>query len=90
MSTLEQKAMSIRNSRPALLARFKETLSCLCPEDRRAFKGARLDFDAARLVSVDGRLILQWRLRNNPDMPVSYRNQQTSRGSVMLFEAIVQ
>jgi len=90
MNTLEQKAMAIRNSRPALRALFKETLSCLYPEDRRAFKGARLDFDKARLVSADGCLFLQWRLRNNPDEPESYRNQQTSRGSVMLFETIAQ
>lgn len=49
-------------------------------------KGASFDFDNKRIVSSDGKLALQWMLRDRPDQPESYRNQQTNQGVVRLVK----
>jgi hypothetical protein len=37
-----------------------------------------------RFIHKDGKTILQWQVRQWPDEPESYENQQTSLGTVLL------
>jgi hypothetical protein len=41
-----------------------------------------------RLYSRDGTYVLEYRLRSDPDSPVSEENQQTSMGTIVLYRTI--
>jgi hypothetical protein len=85
MSDTEQKAVELGDDRKRLLARMRETISVMYPRYAKFFqrKHQRFDFDAKRLNGFDG-WFLQWELRENPNSPESYENQQTSGGIVRL------
>lgn len=79
---LEVKAMAVRNDRATLRKRFAQwTYVFRLPY----FKKAKLDFENARLIGSNG-YYLQWTLRPRPNEPESYTNQQTSVGSVRLYQ----
>lgn len=82
----EAKARAIGEDRKALRARLLEARAVLKDEYRREFRRYRFDFANKRLVSENGLYSLQWVIRPRPDQPESYRNQQTSRGSVYAVE----
>ena len=64
--------------------RLSDARSVLLRSYRAAFgKGRR---DGNRMYSDDGRLALEWRVRMYPNLPESYENQQTSRGTVVCIE----
>jgi len=77
----EKKALALASDPAALLKRLQEARSVLT--DRRRFGKGRFDFAGRRLIGSNG-LALQWRTRMEPDQPESYRNQQTTRGCVIL------
>ncbi|MGB3203581.1 MAG: hypothetical protein WBB28_01195 [Crinalium sp.] len=82
----EKEAWAIASDRKLLRQRFKETISIMYSQDAKRFRtGWKLDFKAKTLISADGGLTLEWRLREDPNKPESYHNQQTSRGVVLLF-----
>lgn len=80
----EEIAKNFGNDKKLLAERFRETLSVLLPWARnmfpKRFSMYRLDMKNKRYLG-DG-CYLQWKLREYPDLPVSYNNQQTSRGRV--------
>ena len=80
----EEKAYAMRNSRTALRKQLMEAKAVLKTQYNKRFKKNIFDFDNARLVSDDGKLALQWRLRENPNSPPSYNNQQTTVGIIFL------
>lgn len=80
----EAKALAIANSRKALRSRLMEAKAVLIDEIRKGFGKGRFDFEQRQLVGDNG-YILQWKLRNYPDRPESYENQQTNRGIVVLL-----
>lgn len=45
-----------------------------------------IDFKNKRLISKCGKYSLQWQLRDNPDLPESYENQQTTIGIVRCYK----
>lgn len=87
MITKEEQALAVSNSRTLLRKRINSAKTMLIKEYRLLFgKGASFDFDNKRIVSSDGKLALQWMLRDRPDQPESYRNQQTNQGVVRLVK----
>lgn len=54
-------------------------------KERIRFDLSNIDFEHKRLVSDCGGYVLQWQLRDNPAMPESYANQQTTVGVVRFF-----
>lgn len=83
----EMKALVIGNNHELLKARLLEAKDVLKKSHRDKFtKKSKFDFPNKRLVSDDGTLALQWKLRNHPDKPESYHNQQTSCGKVSLVD----
>lgn len=81
----EEAARIVGESRTELRRRLNDARSCLAPHLRPLFAKATFDFPAKRLVSEDGKIALQWRLRSFPDAPGSYDNQQTRVGSVCVI-----
>lgn len=84
MDTNEERALQIGANRIRLKKRLLEARSVLANEFRQRFKKYTFDFENKRLVSSDNKLALQWQLRDRPNEPESYENQQTSVGSVLL------
>lgn len=77
-----EQAVTIGASRKLLRKRFMEAKSVMSRGLARLFTGAKLDFENKRFVGKG--YALQWALRNHPDQPESYHNQQTNRGDVSL------
>ena len=88
MTDPEEQARAIGESKTLLKKRLLEARSVLNTEGRKAFRKYTFDFDNKRLVSEDGKLVLQWRVRRHPSWPESYKNQQTNTGTVLLLEDI--
>lgn len=86
MATNEEKAEAVGESKSLLLKQLNSAKNCLTKEYRDLMKGATLDFENKRLVSVCGFYALEWRLRDKPDEPISYENQQTNVGTVRFIE----
>jgi hypothetical protein len=86
VESAEVVAIRLGNDRKALLRRLMDAKSTLVSSIRESFGKGRFDFKNKRLISDDGRYILAWRLRAQPDRPISYYNQQTTGGSVFLEE----
>jgi hypothetical protein len=75
------RAVIVGNDRVLLKARLLEARSCLVPEFRKL--SYRFDSGGKRLIIGD-RYVLQWRIREYPESPESYRNQQTNIGVCLL------
>ena len=80
--TLEQVAITVGENRKQLRQRLMEARAVLVREIREGFGKGKFDFERKQLVGENG-CVLQWLVREYPDQPVSYQNQQTSRGSVV-------
>lgn len=78
----EQQAIAIGNNKTALLKRLKVAIPVLNPYLVNRFKSFTYDFPNKRLVSKCGLFALIWQVRERPDLPESYGNQQTSKGTV--------
>ena len=82
-----EKATGIGEDPQKLIVRFGSSIMMMDDEVKQRFtpiKSCRFDFEKKRLYSIDGIIYLQWRVRPEPDEPISYYNQQTNRGSVSL------
>lgn len=80
--TNTELAAAVGASRLRLRKRFMEAKSVMSRGLSHLFNGAKLDFENKRFVGKG--YALQWALRNHPDQPESYENQQTNRGVVSL------
>jgi len=84
MTRLEEKAITIGQNRTKLKKRLMEAKSMLNNEARKLFKNSKFDFENEKLIG-DG-YSLQWRVREDPNKPESYENQQTSVGTVVIIK----
>lgn len=75
-------ALAVGESKAALRRRLQEARSVLAPAAGRRFGKGTFDFAGKRLVGENG-LVLQWRIRQHPELPISYDNQQTRCGIVL-------
>ena len=82
---LEIEAIALGDDPKRLLARLRSTRSCLWKVWRREFTPCKFDRVNKRLVSSSGKFALQWQVRERPDLPPSYNNQQTSQGFVHMI-----
>lgn len=82
--TLEDKARQLGNDPKALHERLLRARRVLAAEYKWILDRYTFDFDGKRLVSKCETHALCWRIRTNPDEPISYVNQQTSQGEVYL------
>lgn len=83
---IEAQALAIAADPKRLKQHLLENKGYFLKKYRDRFRKYRFDFASRRLFSADGTLFLEWRLRPQPDQPVSYDNQQTSQGCVLLFQ----
>jgi len=77
----EQLAIELGNDEVRLLKRLLDARKVLAVWARPYFKSFYYDFKNKRFIGKDN-LVLQWRIRKNPELPISYENQQTNRGTV--------
>jgi len=87
MSNLELQALVIATDRKKLLKRLRAAKTCLLDHYKKAFSKPRFDFRGRRLIG-DG-FALEWRIRQMPDKAISYHNQQTSIGTVVLIDLLI-
>jgi hypothetical protein len=83
-TSTEAKARDAVSTKTKLKKRLKDAKRVLYDKYSSRFKKETIDFENKRMVSDDGELALQWELRDKPNEPVSYENQQTNRGDVAL------
>lgn len=86
MKTNEEKAIELGNNKKLLKQRIMQTRAVLINEIKARFNKAKFDYKNKRLISNDGQLVLQWKIRKDPASPPSYANQQTSSGVVWLID----
>ena len=86
MTTNEEQAIALGNSRTKLRARLTSAKAVLDRGMALLFSENTFDFENKRLVSDSGRFSLQWRIRLHPDQPESTDNQQTNCGTVVFVE----
>ena len=84
--TREQKAIAIGNDTDKLKKRLLEARSVMDRAFQLFFKKYVYCFKRKCLISNCGRWALQWRIREHPDQPESYENQQTNRGTVVFVQ----
>lgn len=83
----EDKAIDVGNDPNQLRVQLLTARSLLEKRVKQTnWKSYEIDYVNKRIVSDDGRYALQWKLRPNPDEPISYNNQQTSVGCVEVVE----
>jgi len=82
----EEEAIAVAKDKRALTKRLKGSVLSLKPEYRKLFKDATVDFQKKRLVSSDGRYVMQWLVRDMPGKPESPNNQQTNQGVVTFYD----
>ena len=80
--TPEQQALSM--NRKQIKARLTEAKIVLTDALRRHFQNPKFDEKTKRLIGDNG-YALEWRVRTHPDLPISYDNQQTNRGAVVVI-----
>ena len=85
-ASVEDKARAVGESKSKLLKRLNSARSVLSPPLRKKFGKGTFDFAKKRLISDDGKAALQWKVRDKPDEPESYNNQQTGVGSVSVVK----
>lgn len=83
LDSTEQQAVELSKDKKALRQRLMQARYVLRDDHRKLFRKRRFQFSKKRMVSDDGKLALQWRVRHSPNEPISYHNQQTSRGTVV-------
>lgn len=81
-ATAEEKARHIGDTPELLEEALRDMVEVLREDLRKAFKGARFEFSGKRLVAKNGSDALIWSMRQYPDKPIAYRNQQSSLGRV--------
>lgn len=79
----ETKAIELSNDKKRLYKRFKDAISVLHNVYRAKFKNGYMDFEQKRYIG-DG-FYLQWKIRECPDKPISYYNQQSNNGIVLVY-----
>lgn len=82
MTPNELESLDLAASKKRLKQRLNEAIPLLDRKLRAYFTAPTFDFENRCLVSDCGNWKLQWKLRNNPNLPESYTNQQTNRGVV--------
>lgn len=80
----EDLARALGDDRKRLRNELNDAKSCLRRVYLKFFRQPHFDFEKQRLVGDDG-YFLQWLIRPRPDKPESYKNQQTSAGSIFLY-----
>lgn len=86
MTNSEMQAEVVGSTKKLLKQRLIEAKNVLAKQYRPHFVNFTFDADNKRLVSGDGKYALQWQMRERPEEEISYKNQQTSRGCVLLFK----
>lgn len=80
---LEKQALALAADYAQLRKRLNSARSCLKREYKLVMKNALYRFREKRLVSRCGGYELKWQTRSEPNLPVSYDNQQTTVGCVV-------
>ena len=81
---LEETARLIGDNPLALERELKSAFEVMFDQDQKRFSKKIFDLKNKRMLSDDGTKALQWKLRSNPNQPISHDNQQTSRGYVSI------
>jgi hypothetical protein len=78
--SVEEKAVKLASDPKTLRERFSEYLHTFGEKS----SGYKLNFKEKTYIKTYplGKVVLTWKLRESPDKPISYLNQQTSIGFV--------
>lgn len=86
---VEQLARHIGDDPKLCEERLRDAATFYIPEYRNLFKrGAIFVASEKRLYARDGVHLLEYRLRDDPNAPITLLNQQTSMGIVVLYRKI--
>jgi len=80
MLSSEHNAIQLSKDKKRLLQRLNSARAVLIQSLATEFKKWSFDFENKRLISASGVYAIQWKLRDFPDSPVCYENQQTDSG----------
>ena len=87
---IEQLARHIGDDPALCEERLRDAATFYVPEYRKLFaKGAIFVASEKRLYARDGIHLLEYRLRDDPNAPITLLNQQTNMGSVVLYRKLV-
>lgn len=87
--TPEAIALHIGNTPALLEERLRDAATMLIAKYRRLFSDALFVFAEKRLYAYDEENhFLEYRLRDNPNLPISYVNQQSNLGMVVVCRRI--
>jgi hypothetical protein len=85
MTDNERKAIQLSENRGELRQRLLDAKSRINRAAQIHYAPWKFDFQAKCLVSDSSeKAVLQWQTRKQPERPISYENQQTSMGIVVL------
>lgn len=84
MTDNERKAVQLSENHKRLHRRLLDAKDCLRRELGVFYSPWVFNFKAKRLISRNREFALQWKLRAFPESPISYENQQTNIGIVIL------
>lgn len=84
LDRIEKLARDYGRNAVRVKGRLIEARNDLAPECHFAFGRGTYNIRKKQLVSDDGTWALCWRIRRDPDAPISYENQQTSEGYVAI------
>ncbi len=82
---LELAAEELASDPGRLKKRLNDARVVLRRDFKKLFRPGRFVEAEKALYSENGEYKLQWQLREFPEQPESYENQQTSRGTVLLY-----
>lgn len=82
----EARAQVVGDNKGLLKSCLMEARGCLI-QQYRSMPVTRYDFNEKRLY-LGSSFYLQWQLRDDPNKPESYENQQTNSGAVILCEIL--
>ena len=87
---VEQLARHIGDDPKLCEERLRDAATFYVPEYRQLFaKKAIFVASEKRLYAYDGIHLLEYRLRDDPNAPITLLNQQTNMGAVTLYKKLV-
>lgn len=81
---VEDEAKEFGKDKKKVLKRIKEAVDTY--HNLEGFKDGVFDAETNRLYTKDKRTYAEWRIRPEPNEPISYNNQQTSDGYVRIVD----
>lgn len=87
LSSKEKTAVEYVDTPDKLNKRFQEAIDKIGGRASEVFKGGKLDWEKKQMISRDGKYVMKWKTRFNPNAPEGEGNIQSSRGFVHIVKS---